>query len=354
MTHTPLTIGIIGLGNIAHQHADDISALGHTLAGGVDVDPDARDRFTTNYDVPTYSDVTDLFTSELDAVIITTPNKYHEEYAIAALEAGYDVFLEKPLAHTLTSARRIADAARDAENFCMVGFHNRFREGVEALKAYHDAGRFGTLTHIEANYVRRRGIPGRGSWFTSEAIAGGGALIDIGVHILDLALYFHGFPDIEEVMAVTRSQFGDRDDYTYLEMWGDDSTDGEFTVEDAVSGFIRCANGKTIAVEVAWAANRPPNTDVVFRGTEGGAVLDHGADEVTVYETAADGAPHFLDTAVRTAGTDAHQAELAMFCEAVREGVAPDRNTVTQALQVQEVIDALYRSAACGEAVSVE
>ncbi len=340
----PVRVGFVGLGNIGHYHADRITDLRHEIVGGVDINPDARARFAEKYDTRSFESYEELYESDIDAVIVTTPNKFHEEYAISALDAGLDVLLEKPLAHTLESAERIAEAARNAEGFCMVGFHNRFRNPVEVIKGYQDEGRFGKTRHVEANYIRRRGIPGRGSWFTNRDVAGGGALIDIGVHAIDLALHLHDFPEVKEVSGEVRSQFGDRDDYTYLEMWGDDTDSGAFTVDDSVTAFIRCEGGRTISLEVAWAANRSSSEEYFVRGTDAGASFDKHDDSLTIYETSMVGADHFSDSSVKTRQEDAHKAEQRVFFEAVRDGVAPKMNTIEQALTVQRVIDAVYRS----------
>ncbi|WP_458205052.1 Gfo/Idh/MocA family protein [Haladaptatus sp. NG-SE-30] len=350
----PVRVGFVGLGNIGHYHADRIADLRHEIVGGVDINPDARARFAEKYDTRSFESYEELYESDIDCVIVTTPNKFHEEYAIAALDSGLDVLLEKPLAHTLESAERIAEASRNSEGFCMVGFHNRFRNPVEVIKGYQAEGRFGETRHVEANYIRRRGIPGRGSWFTNRDVAGGGALIDIGVHAIDLALHFHDFPDVVEVSGEVRSQFGGREDYTYLEMWGEDAESGPFTVDDSVSAFIRCAGGKTIALEVAWAANRDSSEEYYVRGTDAGARFDKHDDSLTLYETDMVGADHFSDNNVRTRQEDAHKAEQRVFFEAVREGVAPNMNTVDQALSVQRVIDAIYRSAEKDAAVQLQ
>jgi len=341
----PVRVGFVGLGNIGHYHADRIVDLtGVDIAGGVDINPEARARFAEKYGVESFESYENLYGSEIDAVVVTTPNKFHEEYAVAALRAGIDVLLEKPLAHSLESAERIAEAARNAESFCMVGFHNRFRNPIEVVKGYRESGRFGETRHVEANFIRRRGIPGRGSWFTNSDIAGGGALIDIGVHAIDLALHFHDFPTVTEVTGTIRSQFGTREDYAYLEMWGEDTQSDEFSVDDSVSAFLRCADGKTVALEVAWAANRAPNEEFVIRGTEAGACFDKADDSLTVYETGQEGTDHFSDSQIETRHEDPHKAEQRTFFEAVRTGSPPERNTVEQALEVQRVIDAIYRS----------
>ena len=238
----------------------------------------------------------------------------------------------------------------------MIGFNNRFAEPVQVLKGYQAEGRFGETTHVEANYVRRRGIPGRGSWFTSKDVAGGGALIDIGVHAIDLALYFLDQPEVVEVSGETRSQFGSRDDYAFVHMWGDDSGPEGFDVDDSASAFIRDADGNTISLEVAWATNRPTNDEFVIRGTEAGATFDRGSEELTFHEaTAFDGDHHhFSDDEIETGESDSHAAEQVAFLDAVAAGEAPDINTIEEALSVQRVIDAIYRSSERGEAVRLD
>ncbi|WP_280585463.1 Gfo/Idh/MocA family oxidoreductase [Halorubrum sp. Boch-26] len=356
MTHAnDVAVGIVGLGGIGTHHATKLTDRGANLVGGMDIDADARAAFHERFGVHAYENETELY-EVCDAVLITTPNRFHEEYAVSALEAGLDVLLEKPLAHTVESAERIAAAARDAEGFCMVGFNNRFAEPVQVIKGYQDEGRFGETTHVEANYVRRRGVPGRGSWFTSGDVAGGGALIDIGVHAIDLALYFLGHPEVVEVSGETRTEFGDRDDYAFVHMWGDDNGADGFDVEDSASAFIRDADGNTVSLEVAWATNRPTNDEFVIRGTEAGATFDRGSDDLTIHEARAfdDEQHHFSDTEVETRESDSHAAEQAAFLDAVAAGEAPSINTVDEALSVQRVIDAIYRSSERGEAVRLD
>ncbi|WP_435097539.1 Gfo/Idh/MocA family protein [Halarchaeum sp. P4] len=353
-TDSPVRVGIVGLGGIGNHHAEQLTDLGEDLVGGVDVVEEAREDFSERWGVPTYESYDALYEAGVDAVIITTPNKFHEQYAVQALESGVDVLLEKPLAHTLESAERIAAAAADAEGFCMVGFNNRFHPGVEVFKAEQSDGRFGDVMHVEANWVRRRGVPGRGGWFTTKEISGGGALIDIGVHIIDLALHVADFPEVVEVAGETRSEFGGREDYTYLSMWGEDSEEVSFDVDDSVTAYLRTEDGASIAVEVAWAANRPPKSEFSIQGSEAGATFDRESGDLTIHETSAAGAPHHEDTVVETRDVDIHQEEQQYFFDAVRAGEKPQRNTVKQGLQVQRVIDAIYRSSESGEAVRLD
>lgn len=342
----PLPIGIIGLGTIGNSHAEYLTALTDeyeiTLAGGMDVSERARETFTETFDVPTY-ETRDTLYETVEAVIVTTPNRHHEDHAVAALEADIDVLLEKPLAHTLASAERIVAAATASPATCMVGFHNRFARPVQVLAEYLQADRFGPITHIDARYVRRRGVPARGSWFTDKAIAGGGALVDIGAHAIDLALHLLEFPAIREISGVTRSVFGGRPDYTYLDMHGEKG-DGPFDVDDSATAFIRCATGTTIALDVAWAANRPPETALVIRGEDAGAQLDLVAGDLTIFETSAAGTPHFSDTAVTTRESNAHQLEQRHFIETITTDSQSNSHLIEQALVVQQVMDTIYRS----------
>ncbi|WP_277541207.1 Gfo/Idh/MocA family protein [Haloarcula laminariae] len=349
-----IEIGVIGLGNIARLHSDRLQKAGYgdVVTAGLDVDPDARGRFAAQYDADVYERQADLY-SDVDAVLVTTPNKFHEEYVVGALEAGLDVFVEKPLAHSLASAERIAEAAKAAEGFCMVGFHNRFRDPVQVLLGYRDDGSMGELKHIEANYLRRRGVPGRGSWFTREALAGGGALIDIGVHAIDLSLYLLGFPEVVEVSGQTRATFGTRSEYAYVTMWGEDHGSAGFDVDDSASAFIRCADGTTIALEVSWASNRTDSQEYVVRGSGAGARLDLSNDEMELYETVSTGVNHHRTSQIETAGNDAHAIELERFVDSVATGDPPGTNTVEQALAVQRVLDAIYRSSEEGRAISL-
>ncbi|MBX0303126.1 Gfo/Idh/MocA family protein [Haloarcula salinisoli] len=349
-----IKLGVIGLGNIARLHCDRLQKAGYgdVIAAGLDVDPDARGRFAAQYDATVYEQQADLY-ADVDAVLVTTPNKFHEEYVVGALEAGLDVFVEKPLAHTVGSAERIAEAAQAADGFCMVGFHNRFRNPVQALLGYRDDGTMGQLDHIEANYLRRRGVPGRGSWFTRKALAGGGALIDIGVHAIDLSLFLLDFPEVVEVSGQTRATFGTRSEYAYVNMWGEDHGSSGFDVDDSASAFIRCADGSTIALEVAWASNRPDSQEYVVRGTDAGAKLDLSSDEMELYETVSTGVNHHRTSQVETAADDAHGIELEEFVESATAGEPPGTNTVEQALTVQRVLDAIYRSSEEGRAISL-
>ena len=354
---TPVRVGVVGCGLMGRVHSRNVDGAGGEIVAGADVDAETRAEFEEEFGVPTHEDHGALLASEVvDAVVVTTPNRFHEPAAVDALEAGCSVFVEKPLAHSLESAERIAAAARDAPGFCMVGFHSRFSPAATATKAYADRGRFGEIDHVEATYVRQRGIPSPGSWFTNGELSGGGALIDVGVHVLDLAMFMLDHPEPVEATGVSRSTFGPREDYAdpdgFATSWSGGG--GTFDVEDSVSAFIRFETGQTVSLEVAWATNRPAANEVTLRGTEAGAQFEIEGEVVDVYEAADVGVDHYLTTEIDArGGPDGHVVEMERFLDALQRDELPAENTVDEGLTVQRVIDAIYRSSEDGRAYSV-
>ncbi|GAB7017708.1 Gfo/Idh/MocA family protein [Halostagnicola bangensis] len=350
-------IGIVGLGGMGQLHARNFLDQGADIRAGADLVEAKRAQFAEEFDADTYESHEGLIEDgAVDAVIVTTPNRFHESIATAALEAGLDVLVEKPLAHTLESAERIADVEAESDGICMVGFHNRHAASTAMFNEYNNRGRFGDLTHVEANYVRRRGVPGPGSWFTDPGLAGGGALLDIGVHAIDLALYTLGFPEVTEVSGVTRTTFGTREEYADPDGFGDnwESSAEPYDVDDSVSAFIRCGDGTTVSLEAAWATNREPSTDFVVRGTEAGASFDIGDNDLTILEAGTTGCDHYADIDLTgDPSITGHQEQDRRFLEAVATGIEPQTNTIDEALTVQRVIDAIYRSSETGRSQQI-
>lgn len=318
-------IGIVGLGTMGMHHADRLTAAGAEIVAGADMVADARSAFANRFDASTYEDHTAMYETDLNGVIITVPNAFHEDIAVTALNEGVHTLVEKPLAHTVKSAEGIANAARTADSFCTVGFVMRYYDAVRELLALRDRGEFGDITRVEARYVRRHNRPK--GWFIDADLAGGGALVDIGVHVLDLALTTLDFPDIDGVYGRTHTAPG-------------------CDVEDSVSALIRCGDGATIDLEAAWVSNGPAARELIVRGTEGGATLDIDTQELRIYP-GPDGDPEIVETETQ----DWLAPEDEAFAAAVTEKVSPEIGSVEQALTVQRTIASVYRSETCGESV---
>jgi predicted dehydrogenase len=334
-------VGLTGRGGGLAEHAHD---LGYDIVAGADVDAEARASFAETYGATTYESYDALFEgANIDATVVATPNAFHAPAAVAALEAGVDVLVEKPLADSLDAAESVAQAEADSDAFGMVGFQRRFSGVAQALKAHVDGGRLGEVSHVEVNYARRRGIPG-GSSLRRE-ISGGGALIDVGVHVLDLALFLLDFPDLVEAMGTTRRDFLNDDDAAFR--WQDGATEVA-DVEDCARGTLRTADGTTITVTAAWAQHQPDDYDVRLWGTDAGATVDFHGDELTLYEEHTAGADQLAECSVAVESTDPIDEELERFFEASRNGEPPGVNTIEQGLAVQRAVDSIYRSAERG------
>lgn len=343
-------VGVVGLGGMGTTHARIMNELGASIAAGTDVQPDARDSFAEEYGARGYADHDSMLAEEaLDAVVVTVPNAFHEPAVTAALEADVPVLVEKPLADSLEAAERIAAAEAASDAFGMIGLNNTFCPAAEQFVTLDEAGRFGDIAQIETTYLRRRGIPDRESWFTTAELSGGGALIDIGVHALDFALFLLGYPAVERVTGVTRRDFGKRRAYADPDGWtgGKSGDDPTFDVDDSATALITCENGTTIRLDVAWAVNREPTRGVMVRGTDAGAQLSLGGDELAINDAGVETHDHYLDcTYDLRAEQSSKHAQDALFLQRVRRGDPPERNTIEQGLQVQAVLDAIYRSAA--------
>ncbi len=346
-------IGVIGVGGWGTTQADRTVDLGGQIIAGADPNPDAREAFEEQFDARTVDDFEKLPYDDLDGVIIGTPNKFHAPAAVHALERNVAVHVAKPMADAVASAEDMLEAADSSDAWGMVGFTSRFTPGVELFRAYHGDGAFGEISHVEIQTIRRRGIPGKGSWFCNAELAGGGALYDIGVHSIDRAMYMLDFPEPTEITGVARIQLGDRLDYADPDGWNRnwELTDEPFTVDDSTSGFVRFASGMTMSLEVAWATNRPPSRTTRIRGTDGGAVLG-GEGDLEINTTAQHGTDHYVDTTLRGELEHTGQAgAAAVFLDGLRASDPPGTCTFEEGLLTQRLMDGLYVSSDRGQAV---
>ena len=238
---------------------------------------DAVKKYGCGKAVVDYKEV--LADPEIDAVSVCTPNKMHSIITCDALQAGKHVLCEKPAARTLSEVVKMQEAQHKYGKTLNIGVVNRFNDGVNHIKRIIDSGDLGEIYSVYVSFRAHRSIPGIGGAFTTKEIAGGGALIDWGVHYLDIVMYCTGDPGPKTVSAEAFCKLGkDIANYTYTYMWAENTRDvnGTYDVDDSVVGIIR-TEGPTITFNGAWAQNIGENEQyIAFMGTKGGIRLYYG------------------------------------------------------------------------------
>ena len=355
-------IGIIGCGAIGTVHAKSAKAAGLEVAGVWDVDPERGPLLAQEHKKCTaYDSLESLLSSDIDAVAIGVPNNVHRDCAIAAIKAGKHVLLEKPMAMSVAECDEViaAHEAAGAGHVLQLGFVCRGLPTAVAVKEMVDNGEFGEIYHVKCSIYRHRGIPGLGGWFTTKALSGGGPLIDLGVHVLDLAMHLTGNHEPVRASGHTVSYFGAPiENYLYEEMWaGPPNFDGVFDVEDGAVALIRFANGMTLELNVTWAVNLPDDllpSGIAVLGRESGCFFELFGKELNV-ASEKDGQltkskPKFKCHDVEV---EAWKRQYEQFIAAVEDGVSPHADGAA-GRRVQSLIEAIYRSSEAQAEVEVE
>lgn len=281
---------------------------------------------------------------DLDAVSVCTPNSLHAPVAIAAFQAGCHVLCEKPIALNAAEGQKMVDAGKASGKLFMMGFNNRFRGDTQVLKGMIDRGELGDIYYAKTGWLRRRGIPGFGGWFTTKSMSGGGPLIDLGVHVLDLALYLMGNPKPVGAIGSSYAVFGPNQ--PGKQQFAAADPRGTYDVEDLATGFVKFANGATVFVEASWASN--VETERIYTslmGTKGGADLG----PLRVY-TEKDGVQ--VDIVPQCPNINGHNAEVLHFLDCIVNGKQP-LATGEHGLDVIKILDAIYESAETGQMVKI-
>jgi predicted dehydrogenase len=345
-----IRVGLIGSGGIAQNaHLPGYTAIPDLceVVALADINPEAGRTAADKFNVPhVFEDYRKLLAmDEIDAVSICTPNYVHMEPTILAFEAGKHVLCEKPIAMNADEARKMVAAAEKAGKKFQVGYNSRFSPTNQLLKKYIDAGDLGDIYYARAQALRRRGIPGWGV-FIDKAKQGGGPLIDIGVHILDLTLWLMGHPKPVSASGITYAKFGKRDDVVgFLGQWDYKN----FTVEDFAAALIRFDNGATIMLESSFVANIPEDIFTsTLCGTEGGAVTNPLTITQEKHHSLQTFKPEIPGKDVNT-----HSAEIKHFVEAIQNDTEP-LVTGRHGLMVAQIMDAIYASSESGREVEIK
>ena len=240
----------------------------------------AVEKYGCGIAVTDYKEV--LADSEVEAVSVCTPNNMHSVIAIDALKMGKNVLCEKPAARTYEEALEMQKVQHETGKVLNIGVVNRFNAGIRKIKELIDGGDLGEVYQVYASFRSHRSIPGLGGAFTNKSIAGGGVLIDWGVHFLDIVMYCCDDPKVKTVSAEKFCKLGNPiEEYVYEDMWAaPPKKDGVCDVEEGVTGMIR-TDGPIITFNGAWAQNIGENEMYIdFMGTKGGVRLHYAKDFV--------------------------------------------------------------------------
>jgi len=343
-----LRIGVIGLG-MGRGHVKGFQELaGAEVVAVCDPDASRLAEIGDRFNVPSrYGSAAAMFASEkLDAVGIATPNKFHKPLTLAAFDAGCHVLCEKPMAMNAREGRAMVAAAKRARKILMIDFSYRFFDLSVALKSQVDSGLLGDIYFARTVWHRRRGLPGFGGWFGHKALSGGGPLIDLGVHRLDLALWLMGYPKPVWVMGSA---------YNHIAFALAKKAGKKFDVEDLAVGLVKFANGATLEIEASWAANiaEAELMETRLLGTKGGLVQRNVGEgykfEAEIF-IERDGSQYDMKLHPPAAPV---KTVYASFVDAVL-GAARPTATGEEGLVVTGLLDAIYRSAKLGRPVRIE
>lgn len=345
MTAT-LKVAIIGVGGIARVHMPGWAASEHTeVVAGCDLNTALLRQWGDQFQVKKLvTDPVELLSDpDIHIVDICTPNAYHAPLAIAALDAGKHVLCEKPLAPTPAEIRAMIDARDRSGKLLMTAQHFRFHGTSQALKAEIDTGVLGDVYHARSWMLRRAAAPVRPGFIIKQH-SGGGPCIDIGVHILDLTLWFMGNPEPAAVTGVARTELAHQPGA--FSIWGG-AIPPELDVEDFAAAFVRFKNGATLILEVSWLLHHDiegEDMQMWLYGTRAGCHWP----TCEVYQTNYATRQHYNRILKLTRDTqEAHALECVEFAQAIIDG-APSPVPAEQSLQVITILDGIYRSQQAG------
>ncbi len=357
-----LRIGIIGCGGIANgKHMPALSRLGDVeMVAFCDIVEERARKAAQEYGTAAakvFADYRELIRLDLDVVHVLTPNKTHAPITVAALEAGKHVMCEKPMAINTAEARKMLEAARRTGKKLTIGYQNRFRPDSMYLKKCVEAGDLGGIYYARALAIRRRAVPTWGVFLDAEQ-QGGGPLIDIGTHALDLTLWEMDNYEPEMAVGSVFRKLGDNENAANA--WGPWDPK-QFTVEDSAFGFIKMKNGATIVLESSWALNMIDANEAktILCGDragadmlgEGGALRINGERFSRLYVTEpalTAGSVAFFEGDV---GGRPEDVEARMWIDHVRDSAKPLVVKPEQALVVTQILEAIYESGRTGKPV---
>ncbi|MBQ8577723.1 MAG: Gfo/Idh/MocA family oxidoreductase [Clostridia bacterium] len=345
-----LKVGIIGAGNIstsAHLPAYAELTDSVEVVAIADIVLERAQAAAEKFGIPhAYASVEELLANEpdVDYIDVCTWTAAHAPVAIAAAKAGKHVLCEKPLAATLEQGLAIEAAVKEAGVQFMLAVVTRYGAEQQKFVELRDEGKFGEIYYAKTSYVRRRGTPG--GWFTDKELAGGGPVLDIGVHAIDRTWYLMGRPKPVSVSAETSYRIGDYQTKGVGRWEPFGKGNGVFNTEDSASVFFRFEGGKSMVAEIAWAINGVESATTVLYGSKAGCTFE----PLTIYGEDAEG---YLSTEKpEITPNNFFKEEIAHFVDCLNTGKTPI-SPIEDAVTVQRMLDGIYASAEKHEEVKI-
>lgn len=336
-------VGIVGAG-IGKVHARGLRSCQEGEPYAIcDLNEERAKQVAAEFDIPhVFTDYNKMFAmDELDAITVATPNALHAPIVEAAFAAGKHVMCEKPLSISAKVGKQMVEAGKESGKIFMMGFNNRFRGDSQLLKKFIENGDLGEIYYAKTGWVRRKCLHWLSGWFSTKELSGGGPLIDLGVHVLDLTLWLMGNPRPVSVMGSTYAKFGP-------ERFA--GTDMTYDVEDLAAGFIKFENGATVVLEASWESHIEKEhfySELV--GTQGGASLEPLKIYKDIYGAASDINPEYDESTCKDMG---HRMEIVHFVDCIR-GKCECISTGEHGLHIMQILDAIYESAKTGKSVDI-
>lgn len=358
-----MKVGVIGAGGITNYHIAGYQAADAEIVAIADPMVDRAKAQAAEHGITqAFESYQKMFDAcpDIEAVSVCVPNKFHAAISIDALNAGKNVFCEKPPALNAEEAAQMAEAAEANGKSLMFDFNNRARPEAQALMQYIQDGTVGQINSAQASWVRRTGIPGFGGWFTQKAMSGGGPVIDL-LHMIDLALYFMGCPEPEWVLGVTFDDFAGNKDFKGP--WGiPDVAGGVMDVETAAHAFVRFKTGQVLYCRNSWAEmNKREEVSVVFQGTQAGGMIRRLFNIDGLDETAVDDCELYVQEHGKSVNrqiiTEAdekmgRERAVVNFVNSILGEEEPFSNP-NEAVILMQIIDAIYKSSAEGKPIAI-
>lgn len=341
-----LQVCVIGTGSISDMHLQSyLKNPSVNIYGIYDYSKERAIEKAEKYGVSkVYDSLDELFSdSEVDAVSICTWNNTHADISIRALEAGKHVLVEKPLSMNLEQALKVEEAVKKSNKILQVGFVRRFATNTKVLKSFIDNGKLGEIYYAKASCLRRLGNPG--GWFADKERSGGGPLIDLGVHIIDICWYLMGRPKVKSISGNTYNQLGNRGNIEHLSFYKAADYDKEKnTVEDMANALITFENGASLYVDVSFTLHaKKDELNVKLFGTKGGAELEPELVIVSEENNTITNIEPQIDH--RTFDfTNAFQNEIDSFVESCLSGTTPVA-PVEDGVEIMKILSGIYEAA---------